>query len=333
MLISRGFLDDSNPLELNLLDPVYETASRPDFDQLPLISDRETETRRLGVFIQDRILVSDNLSFLAGLRYDTVEQIVTNHPTDFDPTFTEVTQNNDALTPRLGVVYKPVDKISLYTSYSRSFAPNPETTVDGTSLEPEESEGFEVGVKTELLKEKLSTTLAYFNITKQNVASEDPENPFSFVATGEQQSQGIELDVSGQLLPGWNAIASYAFIDAKVTEDNAIEVGNRLPNAPEHSAGLWTTYEIQKSRFKGLGFGIGFNFVGAREGDLNNSFQLDSYFIANAAVFYRRNNWRVALNFRNLFDEDYIAGTSTVRERGNDPGEPFTVIGSVSLEF
>ncbi len=325
-------LDDANPLELNLFDPLYKTASRPDFDQLPLISDRETETRRLGVFVQDRVSFSDSFFLLAGLRYDTVEQIVTNNPTDFDPTSTETTQNNDALIPRLGLVYKPIEEISLYASYSQSFAPNNETTSGGEALNPERGEGFEVGIKSELLESKLFATLAYFNINKQNVSTEDPEDPFSFVATGEQESQGVELDVSGEILPGWNIIASYAYIDAKVTEDNLIAIGNRLPNAPKHSAGLWTTYEIQLGDLQGLGFGVGFNFVGDRVGDLENSFEVDSYFLTNAAVFYQRDDWRVALNFRNLFDVDYIAGTS-LRERGNDRGEPFTVLGSISIKF
>jgi iron complex outermembrane recepter protein len=175
--------------------------------------------------------------------------------------------------------------------------------------------------------------LAYFNITKQNVATEDPNDSFSFVTTGEQQSQGIELDVTGEILPGWKAIASYAYIDAEVTEDNLIEVGNRLNNAPENSASFWTTYEILRGDLQGLGLGLGFNFVGERQGDLANSFKLDSYFLTNAALFYERNNWRVGLNFKNLFDVDYIAGAAPVRERGNDRGEPFTVLGSLAIEF
>jgi iron complex outermembrane recepter protein len=321
-------LDQETPLELDLFNPVYGTSPRPDFDTLPLISDRETETRRLGIFAQDQISFTDNFFLLGGLRYDTVKQIVTDNLEQ-----TEVSNTNDALIPRVGVVYKPLKPVSLYASYSQSFAPNPETTVDGEALDPESGEGWEIGVKSELLKGKLFTTLAYFNITKQNVATEDPNDPFSFVATGEQQSQGIELDVTGEILPGWKVIASYAYIDAEVTEDNLIEVGNRLNNAPENSASFWTTYEIPRGDLQGLGLGVGFNFVGERQGDLDNSFKLDSYFLTNTAVFYERNNWRAALNFKNLFDVDYIAGASPVRERGNDRGEPFTVIGSLSFEF
>mgnify|MGYP003546441029 FL=1 len=321
-------LDQETPLELDLFNPVYKTSPRPDFDTLPLFSDRETETRRLGIFAQDRVSFTDNFFLLGGLRYDTVKQIVTDNLEQ-----TEVSNTNDALIPRVGVVYKPLKPVSLYASYSQSFAPNPETTADGEALDPESGEGWEIGVKSEFLERKLFTTLAYFNITKQNVATEDPNDPFSFIATGEQQSQGIELDVTGEILPGWKAIASYAYIDAEVTEDNLIEVGNRLNNAPENSASLWTTYEIQQGDLQGLGLGVGFNFVGERQGDLDNSFKLDSYFLTNAALFYERNNWRVGLNFKNLFDVDYIAGAAPVRERGNDRGEPFTVLGSLAIKF
>ena len=321
-------LDEETPLELDLFNPVYGTSPRPDFDTLPLISDRETETRRLGIFAQDRIAFGEKFFLLAGLRYDTVEQIVTDNLEQ-----TEISDTNNSVVPRVGVVYKPIEPVSLYASYSQSFSPVPETNSDGEPLEPEEGEGFEFGVKSEFLQGKLFTTLAYFNIDKENVASEDPDDPFSSVATGKQSSQGIELDVTGEIMSGWNIIASYAYIDAELAEDNTIEVGNRLPNAPENSASLWTTYQLQQGNLQGLGFGLGFNFVGEREGDLDNSFTLDSYFLTNAAIFYDRNKWRAGLNFKNLFDVDYIAGTNTVRERGNDRGEPFTILGSISYEF
>lgn len=321
-------LDLENPLELDIFNPVYGTSPRPDFDNLPLISDKETETRRLGIFAQDRVAFTDSFFLLAGVRYETVEQIVTDNLEQ-----TEVSNTNNDFIPRVGVVYKPIEPVSVYASYSQSFTPNPDTTAEGENLDPEEGEGFEIGVKSEFLKGKLFTTLAYFNINKENVATEDPDDPFSVIATGKQESQGIELDVTGEIMPGWNVIASYAYIDAEIAEDNNFEVGNRLFNAPENSASLWTTYELQQGNLQGLGFGLGFNFVGEREGDLDNSFQLDSFFLTNGAIFYERNDWRGALNFRNIFDVDYIAGASSVRVRGNNRGEPFTVIGSLSYEF
>lgn len=116
------------------------------------------------------------------------------------------------------------------------------------------------------------------------------------------------------------------------TEDNFFSVGNQLTNVPENSASLWTTYEIQRGGLQGLGFGGGLFFIGDRQGDLDNSFQLPSYVRTDAAIYYRRDNWRAAVNFQNLFNVDYIRSSAGFRESVY-PSEPFTVIGSVSVQF
>jgi iron complex outermembrane recepter protein len=326
-------IDFENPQLIDIFDPVFTEFDEADINNVPVIANTDIQSDRLGVFLQDQVDILDNLILLAGVRYDTVEQTTVNGATESEPESSEITQNNDDFNPRVGLVYQPITQLSLFGSYSQSFSPNSETTSSGEPLDPEESEGFELGVKGEILAGKAFATLAYFNITKQNVATPDPIDTSSSVATGEQKSQGVEFDLSGEILPGWNIITSYAYIDAEVSKDNTIPVGNRLYNTPEHSASLWTTYEIQQGNLKGLGFGGGFNFVGEREGDLDNSFTLDSYFLANAAVFYKRNNWRFALNFKNLFDVDYITASGNRRSSNNDIGEPFSVIGSVSVEF
>ncbi|MDV3351199.1 TonB-dependent siderophore receptor [Leptothoe sp. LEGE 181152] len=326
-------LDFFNPQIIDIFDPVFGAFDNIDFDDLPLARNSESQTDRLGIYLQDQIDLTDELIVVAGLRYDTVERNDTNGITVFDPVESETTQNDDAVTPRVGIVYQPASNISLYGSYSQSFTPSFDTTTTGNPLDPEQGEGFEFGAKAELLDGNLLATLAYFDITRQNVATPDPIDSLSSVATGEQRSRGIELDVTGEILPGWNVIASYAYIDAEVTEDNFIPEGNRTFNTPENSASLWTTYEVQEGDLEGLGVGLGFNFVDQRAGDLDNSFELDSYFITNAALSYRRDNWRAALNFRNLFDVDYILAAANSRIFGVEPGDPFTVTASFSVEF
>lgn len=329
--------DFSERFPINIFNPVYRSFSKRRQADLPLVQDLKIVVNSLGIYLQDQVSVTDNLLLSAGIRYETVEQKTTNNPSAFNPTSSETTQNDDAFSPRFGIVYKPVKNLSLYASYSQSFVPNSGVARDGSSLEPEKGEGYEIGAKAELLQGNLLATLAYFDVTKQNVATADPNpdpsNPFSSVATGEQKSRGIELDITGKILPGWNIIASYSYIDTEVTEDNTIPVGNQLPGVPHHSASLWTNYEIQQGNLQGLGFGIGFNFVSNRQGDFDNSFELGSYFLTNASISYRRNNWRAALNLKNLFDVNYITGTPINRVRGIEPGEPFTVIGSISVEF
>jgi len=178
----------------------------------------------------------------------------------------------------------------------------------------------------------LITNLAAYEITRSNLAVTDPDNPNFSIPSGEQRSRGVELDVTGQILPGWNLIASYAYTDARVTKDDNLQPGNLLDGVPFNSASLWSTYEIQTGDFQGLGFGLGLFYVGERQGDLNNSFQLPSYVRTDASIFYRRNNWRAGININNLFNVDYIEDSGQRRNRIN-PGEPFTVRGTVSVEF
>jgi iron complex outermembrane receptor protein len=109
-------------------------------------------------------------------------------------------------------------------------------------------------------------------------------------------------------------------------------VGNQLFGIPRNKASLWTTYEIQQGSLKGLGFGLGFEYVSNRFGDLANSFRVGDYLIGNAAIFYRRDNYRFAVNIRNLANANYIRAL-TGNDGGLEPGEPLTVVGSFSIQF
>ncbi|NET09690.1 MAG: TonB-dependent receptor [Symploca sp. SIO2B6] len=328
------FLTDfSAPTFINIFDPVYGLVPRPDPDTLPVAASSSAQSDALGIYIQDQITLLDNLKLLAGVRYETIEQETTNNPSFFVPTASEVTQNDDAFSPRFGIVYQPIDPVSLYASYTRSFRPSFSTDVSGQPLEPERGEQVEVGVRAELLDGRLTTGLAFFNITKENVATIDPDNPVFSVAAGKQRSRGIELDVTGEILPGWNIISNYAFTDADTTEDNSGLEGNRIAGVPEHNFNVWTTYDIQKGPLEGLGFGLGANVVSDRFGDNANSFEVGSYVLTNAAIFYERDNWRAAVNIRNLLDIDYIEGEGVSRTFNIQPGEGFTIIGSLSVEL
>lgn len=323
------FFPPTVQVPINIFDPVYGAVPRPDRLDDPT-SDESINTDSLQFYVQDQIDLLDNLILVAGFNYELFDQTTSRTR---GGTTTDSDQSGNFFSPRVGLVYQPVENLSLYTSYARSFFPNAALNVAGDPLDPEEGEGFEVGIKTELLDRRLLATLSYFDLTRRNVATADPTDPRSSVATGEQRSQGIELDITGEILPGWNLIGSYSYIDAQVTQDNQFDVGNRLPGVPEHSASLWTSYEIQSGDLAGLGFGVGINWVGDRQGDLDNSFTLDNYFLTNAAVFYQRNNWQLNLGLRNLFDVNYVVGTPRTRTRGIEPGAPFTVTGSIRYEF
>ncbi|MCC5604890.1 TonB-dependent siderophore receptor [Nostoc favosum] len=285
-----------------------------------------------GVYLQDQIAFTDNLKMLIGGRYDWISSDTGLIDGD------RAIQTNGAFSPRIGLVYQPSKNVSLYTSYSQSFRPSIGRNPDNDPFEPTRGTQYEVGVKADFLDGRLSATLAAYNLTRTNVLTTDPDPELARqgfqVQVGEQRSRGIELDVTGEILPGWNIIAAYALTEAEVIEDNSIPsaVGNRLTGIPQHQASLWTAYTIQEGDLQGVGFGLGLFYVGERQGDLENSFRVGDYLRTDAALYYRRNGFNAAINVRNLFNIDYVSsvnfGTLYIN-RGN----PLTIVGSVSWEF
>ncbi|WP_228060243.1 TonB-dependent siderophore receptor [Plectonema radiosum] len=218
------------------------------------------------------------------------------------------------------------------------FTPGYGITADGEAFEPERGRQFEIGAKADLT-DKLSLTLAAFDIRKQNVSTDDPDNLGFSIQTGEQTSRGIELNLGGEISPGWKMTAAYTYLDAFVSEDNPDSQGNdfegnRLAKVPENQFSLWTTYEIQKGNLAGLGFGLGLFYVGERQRDLDNTYTLPSYFRTDAALFYKRDNWRAQLNIENLFDIDYFRSANySFVGGGVNPGKPFAVTASFAIDF
>lgn len=316
------YFDPAFIAPLDLFNPVYGTVEGPYTVGL----DAQRFYNTWGLYLQDQITLLPNLKLLLGGRYDWARQKIRDRLAE-----TEERQLDQAFSPRVGVVYQPIEPVSLYASWTRSFQPNEGRNFDNQLFDPERGEQFEVGVKADIAQ-KLFATLAFYQLDRSNVLTTDLDN-FNFsIQTGKRRSRGIEFDLAGEILPGWNIIASYAYTDSRITKDNYFPVGTLIDNVPRHGASLWTTYTLQKGPVKGLGFGFGVFYVGEREGDLNNSFQLPSYLRTDAAIFYKRDQLRLALNLKNLFNVRYFEATY-----GSDLnvyyGAPFTVQGTISLEF
>ncbi|GAB4190173.1 MAG: TonB-dependent siderophore receptor [Coleofasciculaceae cyanobacterium] len=311
---------------IDLFNPVYGSL---DFG-LEKGYDATQVRNYLGVYGQDLIAFSDNFKLLLGGRFDLVNQ---KYEGKLDGEST-LSQEDSQFSPRVGIVYQPVPPVSLYASWSRSFFPQGDfgdRNTDGSPFKPTTGEQFEVGVKTEFLDGKLAATLAAYQITKQNVLTDDPNRPNFRIQIGEQQSQGIEFDLVGEVLPGLKLIASYAYTDAEITQDNSGFVGNQPNNVPRHSGSIWTTYQIQTGQLEGLGFGLGVFVVGDRKGDLANTFELPGYTRTDASIFYRRDRWKAAVNVKNLFGVDYFE--NAISRNSVSPGAPFTILGTVSISF
>lgn len=283
----------------------------------------EITTDELGILLQDQITFTDNLKLLLSGRFDAFTQ-----KGDFDsPTRVNA---GDAFSPRVGIIYQPIQPISLYAVFAQSFEPNLGANASNTPFQPSRGTMYEVGVKAEI-NPRLTATLALYDITLTNVLTPDPVNPNFSVQTGEQNSRGVELNVGGEILPGWNIFAGYAYNDSRITQSNIPgEVGNRFQRTSPNALSLWTTYELQEGSLQGLGLGLGVFYVGERPVDNANSFDLPSYVTTDLALFYNRDNFRAAINIRNLFDETYFVAFNRNRV---SYGEPFTIQGTLSWQF
>lgn len=304
---------------LDVFNPVYRQPQTGAFE-LDFSDDYGDDT--LGIYIQDLVSLTSNLKLLLGLRYDTQDYNYRDLTSDF-----RYSQADSAFSPRVGIVYQPIPPISLYASYARSFTPSLfGNAFDGSFFQPEQGTQYEVGVKADL-SNRFSATLAFYDLTRTNITTRDPVNEGFSIQTGEQRSRGIEFNIGGEILPGWNIIAGYAYIDAQLTKDNTFPVGNLLNNVSRNSLSLWTTYQIPQS----FGFGLGLFYVDNRQVDLFNTLELPSYLRTDAAIYYQRDRFRAALNFTNLFDVGYFESGDSENEIVY--GQPFTVRATLSWEF
>lgn len=302
---ARANIDD-----IDIFDPVHmggnPPATTPNSDY-----DEYVDTR--SVYLQDQISFSEQWKGLVGLRWD---EYVTHRDERIGTSIPENTHR--AVTGRLGLVWQPLHELSLYASYAQSFAPQTGYDRDGDPLDPEEGEQFEVGAKWDIVPDRLSGTLSVFDITKSNVATspaDDPDADYR-VLTGEQRSRGVELELAGEITPGWKLHGGVGYIDAEITEDEDLPVGNRLGGIPRVTASLWTTYSFQPGhRAEGLTIGGGLVHVGSRMGDDENSFEVDGYTRFDAMARYAfEGGATLSLAVNNLTDEDYIISTQSDRE-------------------
>lgn len=292
----------------------------------------QTTTSWNGVYFQDQVQFPHDVFFLAGFRYDNarVDRDRSNNP---NQSLGEI-EAAGQVKPRFGLLWQPVSELSLYSNYVENFGVG-QTNNDGTTLPPQTAQQWEVGAKTELFDGRLSASLAWFNLTRQNVATTSLADPNVLVAIGEARNQGLEFDFSGEILPGWKWIGSYAYIDSEITRDNDGNQGNRLFNVPEHSGSLWNTYEFLDGFLRGFKFGGGIVAKSQRQSGIENDTQLPGYAILNLVAAYQ---WKVGkyavktqLNIDNLLDKYYFAGSQN--RDFNLVGTPRTFLGSVSVNF
>jgi iron complex outermembrane recepter protein len=291
--------DRSSDYAIDLFDPEYGLTTR-----VLAPSDRyDTESRSEGFYLQDLMALGEHWRLLAGLRHSRYQQSDVALDAGTDTRF-EQTET----TPRLGVLYRVSPEQSVFASYGRSFAPqvyNYSFLRPGEANRPERGDQFELGWKYTALDERVVAGITAFRIRKQNVATTDPLDPDLLVLTGEQTARGIEFDGAVRIGAGTSALFSYAWLDAFVSRDNSLPVGDTLVNSPRQQASVWLRHDLEAVR--GMGVGVGVFAVGRREAELPNTWSIPGYARLDASVYWKPAGaaWDVALHVKNLLDKTY----------------------------
>ncbi len=281
--------------------PVYGQRATPSV----LTADGAWNSDTVAIYAQNEARLGQ-VRLLAGLRYDWNE--LENRDYLFG-TPVEATRRG-AASPRVGITWTPNPAISLYASWARSFRAQVDVgRLRGGALpKPLIGESWEAGVKTSLLGGRLTPTVALFDIERRNVAVSDPVDFDLVIQIGKSRSRGVEFEVPAVLSPRWRVIANYTYLDAKVLEDSFATPGTRLVNAPEHSASLWTSYDLA-GPLKGASVGVGAQHIGRRAGNTENTIFLPAYTRIDANLAYEFDAgfgpMRAQLNALNLFDTFY----------------------------
>ncbi|GJL56025.1 MAG: hypothetical protein NPIRA02_31570 [Nitrospirales bacterium] len=326
----------------NLPNVVISSNPNVNFDppaNLQRVLDWSRSTKWLALYAQDQIsmLEDGRLKLLLGGRFDWVRQsdhIGSNRVTDHE------------FTGRAGILYELTDWLSPYASVTQSFRPAGATALDrnGNPLDPETGIQYEAGIKLNFFDERLLATLAVYQIQKEDVAVFD--NQF-FIDTGgnaslpgvNQRSQGIELDLTGQITDEFSVIGNYAYTDTKVlkNETEPTTVGQALGNVPLHIARLWFAYNFGPNTvLENFGVGGGLRYESQRRAQFDNAIILDDFTVFDAAAWYRYTLSggqivKAQLNLQNLLDKGYIVRAS---DQGiAHAGTPFSAIGSIGIEF
>jgi len=297
----------------------------------PAASDANNRTRATfaAFYIQDQIRISPMFEIVAGLRFDSFKLKVD----DLRPAVNaEFSRHDELWSPRLGLVFKPRENLSLYASYSRSYLPQSGDQFSGLdinteALKPERFDNYELGAKWEPI-DGLLATAAIYRLDRTNTRFQ--VSPGVFELSGEQRSKGIELGLERSISDNWQVSAGYAWQKAEVIKaTTACASGDcDVPLVPRHSFSLWSRFNPSKQ----FGFGVGAVARSKSFASIGNMVELPGYARFDAALFYTfAKGIEAQINVENVFNTDYFATAHS--DNNIAPGAPTNVKAAVRFTF
>lgn len=308
---------------VDLTNPVYPAWVEPTSPSTPDWQNRYTSK---VAYLQDQIDLG-KWHFLGSVRHSEIKII------DVNPSWgiNNVSKNSKA-TPRVGAVYEFTPNFSAFAGYGEGMQV-PAFSIFSKPPKPEESRQTEVGIRLKDLA-GVTATLAWFDLTRTNVAIGDPANPGYSIQAGKQRSKGVDLDLRWQATPSWAWIAALAVQKAEITEDsNTALVGKQMFNVPERTARLATRYDFRSGSLAGLGLGLGVTHSAKLPGDVTNTFFTPATTVWDTQAVYTIGKTRLGVNVVNLTDKKYYVPAAYFGGGQVIPALPRTITATASFSF
>jgi catecholate siderophore receptor len=273
-----------------------------------------------SVYAQDQVELSAHWQLVAGIRYERFDVRYHNNRTD-----STLRRVDRMISPRLGLVFKPVEPLSLYASHSISFLPSAgdqfSTLTNVTkALEPEHFTNYEVGAKWDVA-DRLALAAAVYRLDRTNTRAPDPTDPARTLQTGSQRSRGFELEAQGSVTSAWEVVAGYANQEAFITSTTAAApTGAKVPLVPRHTLSLWNRVQVTPR----WGAGLAVVHRSAMYAAIDNKVTLPGFVEFDGAVHFKiAHNVRAQAYLENLLNTTYYV---TAHSNNNiSPGSPRAV--------
>ena len=307
----------------------------PTTSEIPLFRPSASDAENHGVakvaavYLQDQIEFSPQWQAILGLRYDDFRVDLRNNRTG-----ATVSSEDGLLSPRAGLVYKPLDRVSLYASYSMAYQPRAgeqlaSLTASNAALDPETFRNREIGAKWDI-RPDLQASLAVYRLDRGNVAVTDPADATRMILVDGQSTEGVELGIAGRITESWQVMGGYAYQDGEITTTQSATAvaGNRLAQLPRHSASLWNRYDVNAS----FGVGLGIIHRGAIYANVDNLVTLPAFTRFDGAVYWTLNpSVQLQLNIENLGNKRYFASAHS--NNNLSPGTPRSAWLTMNVHF
>lgn len=287
------------------------------FRQSATDANNHLKTDLAASYVQDQIKFSRHVQVIAGVRLDYFDLRFHNN------------RNGDNLrridrlvSPRTGIVIKPILPLSIYANYSLSYLPSSgdqfsSLTTITQQLEPEKFSNYELGAKWDV-RHNLALTTAVYRQNRTNTRATDPNDPTIILQTGSQRTNGLEVGLNGSVTRAWSVAGGYAFQDAFIASATiAARAGATVAQVPRHTFSLWNKYQMRPK----LGFGLGIVYRSDMFAAIDDTVTLPGYLKLDAAVYFRfSEELRLQAHFENLLNRKYYLNAD-----GNNnisPGSP-----------